>query len=36
MAMKKIIAKEVNCKPEELEIYLYDGEHTVTDYRLME
>ena len=23
-------------QPEELEIYLYDGEHVVTDYKLME
>ena len=34
--LRKYLADSYGCKPEELEIYLYDGEHTVTDYRLME
>ena len=34
--LRKYLADSYGCKPEELEIYLYDGEHTVTDYKLME
>jgi len=32
----KYLADCYGCKPDELEIYLYDGEHVVTDYRLMD
>lgn len=35
-ALRKSLADTYGCKPEELEIYLYSGEHTVTDYELME
>lgn len=35
-ALKAALAKMYGCKPEELEVYLYDGEHTVTNYKLME
>ncbi len=34
--LREILAECAGCKPEELEVYLYDGEHTVTDYKLME
>ena len=34
--LRKYLADLYGCKPEELEIYLYDGEHIVTDYRLMD
>jgi len=34
--LRKYLADCYGCKPEELEIYLYDGEHIVTDYRLMD
>lgn len=34
--LRKALADAYGCKPEELEIYLYSGEHTVTDYELME
>lgn len=34
--LKQALAGMYGCKPEELEIYLYAGEHTVTDYKLME
>lgn len=34
--LRKYLADLYGCKPEELEIYLYDGEHIVTDYKLME
>jgi hypothetical protein len=34
--LRKYLADCYGCKPEELEIYLYDGEHVVTDYRLMD
>jgi hypothetical protein len=34
--LRKYLADSYGCKPDELEIYLYDGEHVVTDYRLME
>ena len=34
--LRKYLADLYGCKPEELEIYLYDGEHVVTDYRLMD
>ncbi len=34
--LRKYLADSYGCKPEELEIYLYDGEHVVTDYRLMD
>ncbi len=33
--LKKALADLYGCKPEELEIYLYDGEHSVTDYELL-
>jgi hypothetical protein len=33
--LRKYLADCYGCKPEELEIYLYDGEHTVTDYKIM-
>lgn len=29
------LAELYGCKPEELEIYLYDGKHTVIDYKIM-
>ena len=34
--LRKYLADCYGCKPDELEIYLYDGEHTVADYRLMD
>jgi len=34
--LRKYLADCYGCKPEELEIYLYNGEHVVTDYRLMD
>jgi len=34
--LRKYLAELYGCKPEELEIYLYDGEHVVTDYRIMD
>lgn len=34
--LRKYLADSYGCKPEELEIYLYNGEHTVTDYRIMD
>ncbi len=34
--LRKYLANRYGCKPEELEIYLYDGEHVVTDYRIMD
>lgn len=34
--LRKYLADCYGCKPEELEIYLYDGEHMVTDYRKMD
>jgi hypothetical protein len=34
--LRKYLADCYGCKPEELEIYLYDGEHVVTDYRIMD
>lgn len=34
--LRNYLAELYGCKPEELEIYLYDGEHVVTDYRLMD
>ena len=34
--LRKYLADCYGCKPEELEIYLYDGEHMVTDYKLMD
>lgn len=34
--LRKYLADLYGCKPEELEIYLYDGEHVVTDYRIMD
>ena len=34
--LRKYLADCYGCKPEELEVYLYDGEHVVTDYRLMD
>ena len=34
--LRQYLADSYGCKPEELEIYLYDGEHIVTDYRKMD
>jgi len=34
--LRKYLADSYGCEPDELEIYLYDGEHTVTEYKLME
>ena len=34
--LRKYLADCYGCKPDELEIYLYDGEHVVTDYKLMD
>jgi hypothetical protein len=34
--LRQYLADCYGCKPEELEIYLYDGEHMVTDYKKME
>lgn len=34
--LRKYLADCYGCKPEELEIYLYDGEHIVTDYKIMD
>ena len=34
--LRKYLADCYGCKPEELEVYLYDGEHVVTNYRLMD
>jgi len=34
--LRKYLADCYGCKPDELEIYLYDGEHIVVDYRLMD
>lgn len=33
--LRQYLADCYGCKPDELEIYLYDGEHTVTDYKIM-
>lgn len=33
--LRALLAEYAGCKPEELEVYLYDGEHTVTDYKIM-
>lgn len=34
--LRQYLADCYGCKPEELEIYLYDGEHIVTDYKKMD
>jgi hypothetical protein len=34
--LRQYLADCYGCKPEELEIYLYDGEHIVTDYKIMD
>jgi len=34
--LRKYLAECYGCKPDELEIYLYDGEHVVTDYKIMD
>jgi hypothetical protein len=34
--LRQHLADCYGCKPEELEIYLYDGEHMVTDYKIMD
>jgi hypothetical protein len=34
--LRKYLADSYGCEPDELEIYLYDGEHIVTDYKIME
>jgi len=33
--LRKYLADSYGCEPDELEIYLYEGEHIVTDYKLM-
>ena len=33
--LRQYLADCYGCKPDELEIYLYDGEHTVTDYKII-
>ena len=33
--LRQYLADCYGCKPDELEIRLYDGEHTVTDYKIM-
>lgn len=34
--LRQYLADCYGCEPDELEIYLYDGEHIVTDYKLMD
>jgi hypothetical protein len=34
--LRKYLADSYGCEPDELEIYLYEGEHIVTDYRKMD
>ena len=34
--LRQYLADCYGCKPDQLEIYLYDGEHMVTDYRIMD
>jgi hypothetical protein len=34
--LRKYLADCYGCKSDELEIYLYNGEHTVTDYKIMD
>lgn len=34
--LRALLADYAGCKPAELEVYLYDGEHTVADYKMME
>ena len=34
--LRQYLADLYGCEPEELEIHLYDGEHMVTDYRIMD
>ena len=34
--LRKYLADSYGCEPEELEIYLYEGEHIVIDYRKMD
>ena len=34
--LRQYLADCYSCKPDELEIYLYDGEHMVTDYKIMD
>jgi len=34
--LRNYLAELYGCKPEELKIYLYAGEHIVTDYKLLE
>lgn len=34
--LRQYLADSYGCKPEELEIYLYDGEYTVTKYKKMD
>jgi len=34
--LRKYLADSYGCEPEELEIYLYEGEHIVTDYKKMD
>lgn len=34
--LRQYLADCYGCEPEELEVYLYAGEHTVTDYKIMD
>lgn len=34
--LRQYLANSYGCKPEELEVYLYAGEHIVTDYKKMD
>ena len=34
--LRKYLADCYGCKPDELEVYLYNGEHVVTDYKIMD
>jgi len=34
--LRQYLADCYGCKPDELEIHLYDGEHMVTDYKIMD
>ena len=34
--LRQYLADSYGCEPDELEIYLYEGEHIVTDYRKMD
>lgn len=34
--LRALLAEYADCNPEDLEVHLYAGEHTVTDYKIME